>query len=82
MSNRRKLRQQPGQQLLYSCAVCGLKFWSWADREAHWRYVKGARICQDRDTMMRVLGFGYRRGAWLITGSRRAPEQSLSWGGG
>lgn len=83
MSNRRKLRQPlNGQQVLYSCAVCALKFHSWADREAHWRNVKGARLCQDRDTMVRVLGFTYRRGAWAVTGTRRAQSQSVSWGGG
>jgi hypothetical protein len=72
MSNTRKLRPSltGSKPTVYSCAVCRLKFFSWADREAHWKYDKGARMCRDLAYMTQVLGFKFSRDTWRVTGNR------------
>lgn len=71
MSNTRKLRPSltAAGPTLYSCAVCELKFHSWLDREGHWKYGKGARLCVDAETML-ARGYRYTRGAWTSATKR------------
>lgn len=71
MSNTRKLRPSLlTKRTLYGCAVCRLKFHTPADRAAHYKIDKGARLCQPVDYMKDFLSYRFTRGAWMVTGSR------------
>ena len=68
MSNTRKLRQSltAPRPTRYGCAVCLLKFHTPADRHAHYKFDKGARVCLDLDFMKYTLGFRFTQGAWKV----------------
>lgn len=65
MSNTRKLRSSlTVKPQVYHCAVCLKRFASLTDRQAHWKFIPGGRLCADTPTMQNVLKFRYSRGAW------------------
>jgi len=65
MSNTRKLRASlTGKKTVYSCAVCRKKFRTAADRYAHWKFTKEARMCAGTQVMVQLLGFRYSGKTW------------------
>jgi len=56
LSNTRKLRSSlTVKPQVYHCAVCLKRFASLTDRQAHWKFIPGGRLCADTPTMQNVL---------------------------